>query len=305
MSKPEPIAVLCSDIHLQEKPPIARSAETDWWKAMQRPVDQLKALAKKHKVPVVCAGDVFNHWKAPPELVNWALEHLPTMYAVPGQHDLPFHSYEEMDRSAYGTLVRFGKIIDLPYFKPTRVHPGLVLWGFPWNHKLKPCPLPMKDDEVRLAVVHAYCWQKGADYPGAKEEQRAAAHASKLKGFHTAVFGDNHKPFLAQKEGRTIFNHGGFMRRKSDEYDHRPAFGLLMSDGSVDRVFQDVEADLFIDRAAAKFEEGDEFQMQAFLKELSNLGGSELDFRDAVSHYLRTYEVSEGAKQIIIKALEQ
>lgn len=299
----KPIAVLCSDLHLQERAPVARSAEPDWWAAMQRPIDEMKALAKKHKVPVVCAGDVFDHWKAPPQLINWALEHLPVMYAVPGQHDLPLHSYEDMDKSAYGTLVRFGKIIPIHYKKPLRVHPGLVLWGFPWNHKLHCCPLEKRDDEVRLAVIHAYCWQKNATYPGAKEEQRVGAYKQKLLGYHTAVFGDNHKPFLNTSGDCVVFNHGGFMRRKIDEVSHRPALGLLMEDGSVELHYQDTSKDLFIDRDEAKFEEGDEFEMTEFLKELGSLGGTELDFRDAVKHYLNTYEVSTGAQNIILKAL--
>ncbi len=51
------VAVLVSDIHLSQKPPIARSAEGSWYQAMQRQLAELKRIAKG--APVLCAGDVF------------------------------------------------------------------------------------------------------------------------------------------------------------------------------------------------------------------------------------------------------
>jgi hypothetical protein len=36
------LAILVSDIHLSDKPPIFRSSEPDWFEAMKRPLDQLQ-----------------------------------------------------------------------------------------------------------------------------------------------------------------------------------------------------------------------------------------------------------------------
>lgn len=296
----KPLAVFCSDIHLSEKAPVARSAEPDWFKAMARPLHQMNELAHKLKVPIICAGDVFDHWKSPPSLINFALEHLPEMYAVPGQHDLPLHSLADMDNSAFGTLVRVGKI-KLLSNKPTLIN-HVWVWGFPWNTPITPIH-ESEDDHIQLAVVHAYVWAKGCSYPGAPEEKRASCYKEKLKGFDVALFGDNHKGFLRDLGDLVVFNHGGFMRRKIDELDAKPAFGILMDDGSVQLAPQDCSKDKFIARDVAKFEEGDEFQMSAFLKELHTLGASELDFKEAVKHYLDTYETSPGARKLILKIL--
>lgn len=51
------VAVLVSDIHLSQKPPVARSAEGSWYQAMQRQLAEVKRVAKG--APVLCAGDVF------------------------------------------------------------------------------------------------------------------------------------------------------------------------------------------------------------------------------------------------------
>lgn len=303
----KPIALLCSDIHLQEKPPISRSAEPDWFRAMQRPLDEIRDIAEKEKIPVIYAGDIFNHWKAPPELVNWALKYLPKGYAVPGQHDLPFHNYGDMHKSAFGTLVDVGHLTLLPPEKPLRIGEHLRAWGFPWGTKLKMMPTFVGKDKgtVDLAVVHAYIWREGKGYPGADEEKRVGAYAKALKGFNAAVFGDNHKGFTALKSECNILNNGTLMRRNSDEEDYWPQIGILMDDGSINTHRLDsAEWDKFLPREEAKLIEEAGFKMEEFLKELEKLGHTNMNFRQSLKDYFDTYEVSPAAKTILLTALE-
>jgi hypothetical protein len=303
----KPIALLCSDIHLQEKPPISRSAEPDWFRAMQRPLDEIRGLSMSHDIPIIYAGDIFNHWKAPPELINWALKYLPKGYAVPGQHDLPFHNYDDMFKSAFGTLVDVGHLTLLPPAKPLRIGKNLRAWGFPWGTKLKMMPTFVGKDKacVDLAVVHAYIWREGKGYPGADEEKRVGVYATALKGFEAAVFGDNHKGFTAYKNGCSILNNGTLMRRNSDEVDYEPQVGLLMEDGSIEiHLLKSCKPDKFLPREEAKLIEEAGFKMEEFLKELEKLGHTNMDFRQSLKDYFTTYEVSPAAKTILLNALE-
>jgi len=301
----KPVAILCSDLHLQESAPVARSAEPDWYKAMLRPIKQLRDAAAKYDVPVVCAGDVFDYWKAPPEVINFALEELPDMFAVPGQHDLPLHQMRDLHKSAFGTLVQAGKIKLLQYDKPYLIK-GAYLWGFPWDTELRvPNTLDTRSGNLNVAVVHAYVWQKDAGYPGAPETKRVGCYHDQLKGFDVAVFGDNHIPFLRHFEDMAVFNHGGFMRRKINEQDLQPAFGLLMSNGRVELLKQDVSKDRFIERKVDPVIEQDEKFLHTFLEELNALGHTKLDFLEAVQHYLRTYEISDGARELILETIHR
>ena len=99
------IAIFAADLHLSLKAPIWRSTEQDWFEAMLRPLVELRTLATLHNCPIVYAGDIFDKWNSPPELINFAIEHLPKGHAIPGQHDLPLHNYEDIRKSAYWTLV--------------------------------------------------------------------------------------------------------------------------------------------------------------------------------------------------------
>lgn len=305
MDKSVPLAVLISDIHLSEKAPVARSAEPDWFAAMARPLRVVKRLAKKMNVPVICAGDVFDRAQPTSRLINFALDELPAMYSVPGQHDLPFHEYAAMELSAYGTMVKVGRINTLDPFKYTHIPAGnglISAFAFPWNHAIS--PVDSMAPGLRLAVVHEYIWaDSNTSYPGAKEEQSVSGFRKRLKGYDCALFGDNHKGFLAKSGKCTVYNHGGFMSRKTDEREATPGYGILYSDGSVKHVPFDTSDDRWTDDiVSAKSVEEVEGHMADFIKELKTAGHTDLDFREALHHYFKTYDVSPGARKILLNS---
>jgi hypothetical protein len=255
-------------------------------------------------LPVVCAGDIFDKWNASPELINFALEHLPTgMFCVPGQHDLPNHRMEEMHRSGYGVLRNAEKIIDLAQ-QSWRPHWGQIdveFHGYGWNQPIVP-PIATERGLLRLAVVHQYCWEGAHTYPGAPVEGNAASLGKLLTGYDAAVFGDNHKGFLTNHNGVNILNCGGFIRRKSDEIDYTPAMGVLYNDGTIKRRKYDTSIDSFHETEEKRSETA--IDMQDFLAQLEDLGEHGLNFREMVENHLRRDDVHPSTKEIILKALE-
>ena len=131
------IAILCADIHLQHKAPVWRSAEDDWYEAMRRPLKEITDLGYTHNCPIIIAGDIFTKWNSCPELINFALTYLPSgAYCIPGQHDLPNHQIKDIEKSAYQTLIKAGKITD---FKQTHLNIAHIN-AFPFGTKLTASP---------------------------------------------------------------------------------------------------------------------------------------------------------------------
>jgi len=299
MRNPTQIAVLCSDLHLSLTQPICRN-DDDWMQVQADYLQQLRALAAYY--PVICAGDIFDRWNAPPELVTFALQHLPdNMICVPGQHDLPNHRRDQVHRSGYGVLVEAGKILDI---SNGCIHhcakQNLTCHGFGWDEEIE--SYTDKDSHIHLAVIHRYCWYRSNRYPNAPAENECSAFRKQLKGFHAAVFGDNHLGFVAEAGSCNVINTGGFIRRKSDEINYQPSVGILYSNGTVVRYFLDTETDRF----HVKEEQPEEvpINMQEFIKGLEELGEHGLNFREAVENHLRNEEVDKRTKQIILEALE-
>lgn len=278
-----------------------------------RPLQVLLNLQQGYGCHVVYCGDVFDRWNAPAELINFAIDYLPGGYAVPGQHDLPNHSYSRKGESAYWTLVRAGVLVDL---RPGKVRTvvgkqgvDLHLHGFPWGTEA----VGIEGAENRkngrhVAVVHDYCWREGHTFPGADVQKHAAAHSFRLKGFDAAFFGDNHVGFTGVFKGPkypVITNCGGFMRRRTDERMYQPRVWLYKVDGTVEPVpLGTVDRFTDLDDADPKDEDVALHYIHEFVKDLDGLGDQALDFADTVLRVLDRPDVRDGVKDVIRKALE-
>jgi hypothetical protein len=292
------VAIVCSDLHLSQLPPVARSAEPDWYAAMARPLRELRELQKKYRAPVLIAGDIFDQWNSPAELINFAIKNLPKeCYAIPGQHDLPHHNYEELNRSAYGTLVEAGVIKNLTSNISVLLSPRVWVTGFPWGTSLAACTNPY--DGLKIALIHKYCWMPGSSYENAPPENHAYALNSLLAGYDLKVYGDNHKGF---QRGST-FNCGGFMRRKTDEALYEPMVGLVYASGKIIPHRLDQSKTLLLTKAKEE-KELDIPNLNQFIEELSNLSHDAIDFVEACKNFCVRHKVGERTQQFIQEAME-
>ena len=293
------IALAVADIHLRHSCPPARAAEPDWYIAMLRPIEQLRALVAEYKCPVICAGDIFDRWDSPPELINFAMEYLPKMTAIPGQHDLPNHEYDSKYRSAYRTLelsnILWGSSVSRCAFS------GVVVHKFPWGKPVE--PMKGVQSNIRVALIHSLIWKKGHTYPDAPETSNIKAWMDRLDGYNIAVFGDNHDGFIDTSNSCQILNCGCLIRAKSNERDYRPSVGLIYDDGSITRKHLDTSEDKWIDHEPKKVD-SEVAELKDFLQELHSLGVSKLDFRTAVECYLETNKVRKSVRKILIDSME-
>jgi hypothetical protein len=276
---------------------------------MKRPLDEIKQTAKALDIPVICAGDIFDKWNSSAELINFALENLPErMYTIPGQHDLPYHSQALIERSAYWTLVRAGRITHLADEEQITHagRPDLVLHTFPWGTPLWPLTGKKQKNKIYVAVVHKYCWIFGSCYPGAPPEGVGSVSQKKLQGYDVAVFGDNHQGFLVKSLSKpVIFNCGGFMRRKSDERDYRPQVGILKSDGLVTPLILSDAGDVFGGVASWAEITGATLGLTQFVGELEQLSEQQqLSFLEALKRYMQKQETGPSIQKLVYQLLE-
>lgn len=302
-SKNKVEAICVSDFHGWHTPPVSR-ADSDWYEAMARPWKEVEDLSNEHDAPILFAGDMCDRWNAPAEWINWAIRTLPKMYGIPGQHDLPYHRYADIKRSAYWTLVECGTIIDLKPGKMEPISDNLAVIGFPWGTELKPWVLGQPLTGFNVALVHHYVWKSKHKYPGAPPESHVAKIRKALKGYRVAVFGDNHLGFLSTDEKTTILNCGGMMRRKSDEKDYVPKAGLIWTDGSVTRVQFDTSKDVLLTKLKPEACKNPDGGFEELLETIQSLGNSTADFLEAIEQVLNTRKASKRVRSLVAKYLE-
>jgi len=262
----------------------------------------VRGEAEEYDIPVIVAGDIFDVWKSPPELVNFVIRlfrGLP-VYAIPGQHDLPNHVYDDMHRSSYGTLVEAGAIENV---HTCNSHiPGVVMWPCPWGFEIK--PVERIAGSINLLVAHKYVWTAGHKYPGAPEEASLAGLKKQLEGYDAAVFGDNHKQFLAKAGRCNVLNCGTFIPRKSDERAYKPCYGLLMSDGSIKQLFIDTSQDKWLEPEEG--ETADEpMNLTGLIDDFESLGGDALNFVEVLERCMESNATDGDVKKLVLKALDE
>lgn len=297
VTKPKPIAVFCSDLHLSLNPPACRK-EKDWLEVQAGCLAELRMLT--YGLPVFCAGDIFDKWNPMPELIHFALGHLPDgMICVPGNHDLPNHLISEKHRSAYGVLTEAQKIEDLSE-KKFYCHPSykLAVHGFGCGQEI----IPLKEHfaEFHVALIHRYIWEGQHKFPGAPKEAHVFNLTKSVKDYDLVIAGDNHAPFLSTVKHPKILNSGTLIRRKSDEIGYTPCVGILYDDGTVKQHKLDTSKDQF-HPASETLETA--LDVSGFVHELEQLGEHGLDFREAVQQHLKKEDVDPKVRQIILEAL--
>jgi hypothetical protein len=272
---------------------------------------QFKLSSGNRNVPaIVYSGDIFDTWKSSPELINFAIRHLPQGYAIPGQHDLPLHNYQDINKSAYWTLVEAGVLWNLKPGHPVEAKgwQGVRLYGFPWGHKVTPCASSKKKAELYIAVIHAYCYAGPATtYPGANPEASVFHWSNKLYGYTVALFGDNHRGFLIQRKTApdecTIHNGGTFMRRKWDERDETPSLGLVYADGTMKRYALECN-DQWTDTLRDVPEENHK-GIEEFMEFLGRVKDQDLNFKESVNRFLDRKKITGELRRLILSSLEE
>lgn len=290
------------DLHFSHLPPIARSIEKDWYKAQDRMLSQLWDLKSQYNnTPLFCTGDIFHKALSPNELVNFLLSRLPEMYAIAGNHDLPYHSYDDIRKSAFWTLVESGKVIVIEPNAPMSIG-AMMIYGYPYGYEITK-PSKTNGLMINVATVHQYCWKDGKGFHNAPNSNHVDKFHKKLKGFDFAFFGDNHKSFKQSYDDMTIVNVGGFQCRNIDEKDHVPSAWLLKSTGKIVRHRFDVSKNVYLENAENDNVQNTITSMDDFVSSLEDTQGVQFDFKNAVEQYIKEHAIKGKLKRELLNAI--
>ena len=232
--------ILTADWHLRLDTPICRT--DDYLDSVEKKL----LFIKKMKMNILHAGDLFHHWKPSPELLVWTMRHIPeNILLVAGNHDLPQHNAELIDKCGVGVLYESRKI------ELTRMcdlfqnnSEDVIISASWWNDDLPEISKHFTDYKcVKIALLHKMTWHKDLPYPGCDADS-AKKLMRKLKNFDLIVTGDNHKTFVVEKDGQILVNPGSLTRMTSEQSEHRPCVFVYDTEKkSLEQVFLPITED--------------------------------------------------------------
>jgi predicted phosphodiesterase len=282
-------AILTGDWHLREDVPLCRT--DNYWEEQWRKVAFVADLQIKHQCPVIHSGDLFNHWKPSPYLLTKTIEYLPgDFWTVFGNHDLPQNNIEMREKSGIEVLDRTGVL---------RVFPS----GH-WNQPIKKMVWSKTNSE--MLVWHTMVWQGDQPWPGCTDPE-ARKLLRDTKGPDIIVTGHNHKPFVAERDGRLLVNPGSLMRMSADQIEHRPRVYLWFEeDNSVEPIYIpiDVNGISAVSRVHLQQVQEKDKRIEAFIEKLDMDWSSEVSFRKNLDQFFTNNDIPTKVQDLVWESLE-
>lgn len=296
-----PDAILTSDWHLREDQPICRT--DDFWEAQTNKVQFIRALQTRYDCPVIHAGDLFHHWKPSPYLLSFAIANLPdadseygetpTFWTIYGQHDLPQHNLNLKYKSGVSTLEQAERLYVL---EGEGVHYGQT---------------PNKDSSVgyfdlvaKVLVWHILTWTGKNPWPGCTDPS-AEELLDKYPEYDLIITGDNHKPFVVEKDGRLLVNPGSITRQTAGQVEDKPRIYLWYAEqNEVEAVYLPIE-DNVISREHIEHKEQRDERIAAFISRLNQEWEADVSFEQNLKKFEQKNQVRKSVMDIIWEAIEK
>lgn len=294
-----PDLIIMSDPHIREDTPICYIG--DYWKEQWDSWDFIFDLQMKHECPVICAGDLFDHWKPSPMLLSETLIHLPEKFhTIYGQHDLPQHNMGLAFKSGIYTLLQADKLAVLTLF--TEGNKKFSIEGCSWDQ------MPMGKDkdyigQRNILVWHVHNYQGKQPWPDCPSPT-AISLLKKYPQYDLIITGDNHKPFVEEYQGRLLVNPGSLMRMDADQIDHKPRVYLWYAEtNTVEPVYIPIE-DHVISREHLEVKKERDNRIDAFVSQLNGNWTATMSFEDNLEKFEKKNKTEKSIMNIVWKSLE-
>ena len=289
--------ILTADWHLREDTPICRT--DDFQSAQWEKVDFISELQEKHDCLVIHSGDLFNHWKPSPYLLTKTIEHLPSnFYTIYGNHDLPQHNLQLIEKTGVHTLQTAMAVNTFKYIELTKA--GFNIIGLNWGQTPEQIPEEFKGG---VLVWHTMTWANDLPYPGCPDPSSLKI-LKKYKEYKLIVTGHNHKSFVTYEDDRILVNPGSLTRQDADQTDHMPCVFLWYAeDNSVQRVSLPYNDDV-ITRQHIENKEVRDNRITAFISRLNNDWKASVSFEHNIDIFFKENNIRESVKSIVLNAIE-
>ena len=310
-------AILTADIHLTDRRPICR--KDDYLETLRQKLDFIREVQRKHdNCPILDAGDIFDYWKCTPALISWALSNLPDgMVTIPGNHDLPQHNPNLLNKSGLFVLALAKKIFllsDGATFKTNNADVYGCSWGREQEiekrfNRTPPSQTSENKSKRRVIILHTMTWSRklGKPWPGCTDPH-AGRVMKRIPNYDLILTGHNHQSFTNKTGGKLLVNPGSIMRRTVDQVDHQPKIYLWFAKEN-DVIPVDVPirpSREVISREHIEIEEEKERRLVAFVRRLHDSDWTVgFSFEENLRKFFQENRVNTRVRDIIWEAVEE
>lgn len=305
-------AIITGDIHLRDDVPICRT--DDYIMAMWKKIEFIRQLQEKYKCFILDAGDLFDTWRPSHLLVVQALQRLPEkMYTVPGNHEIPQHNIDLLEKSALAVLDAAHKVNVLSDagVAQTIIRKEVFrmrLFPYPYGSNYKDLIHEVRPDiavKCDVAIIHEMFYRDHINplIPGESAESMIGDMP-----FDLIVTGHNHQSFFfsdKDKKGRVRWwvNPGSMMRSDADQVKHIPQVFLWDAvEHEIEAVPLPIEKNV-ITREHIERKENKDARLEAFVQRVNDNYDVGLSYSRNLESFFKANSVRKPVQDIIWESL--
>ena len=277
-------AIITADWHIRNTRPRCR-IDNDWQETQRMALAKVMKVAIDKKSPVLVVGDIFHSNSDTSfeciQLVQQMADKLGGLYILAGNHDLPYHSSENLDKSAIGVLLNSNNVHLIKDY--------LTKWNLEQEYPyiISAGNFDEEDDERAEIVFKHVLTIPSEDKPDFVDCETPETLLEKFPNAKWVFTGDYHKNFHYEKKGRHVINSGCLLRQASDFKNYQCGVYYVDTDENIVEFIPIIDNEELIDDSYITKENEREKRIDDFVDKLKNTQSVSFDFRDNVEKPIR------------------
>ena len=290
-----PKMIITADWHIRATMPRCR-IDTDWMETQKKALRQILTISDKKKAPVFVIGDIFHsNSDTNFECINIVQKFADIaggVYILAGNHDLPYHNSENIDRSAIGVLLQSDKIFEIKNYFLDDIEVSAANFDEEDN----------KDAEI--VFKHVLVFPDEKSLPPNVDALIAKDLLSEFPAAKWILTGVYHHNFHYEKNGRHVVNPGCLLRQASDMKDYQCGCYFVDTDEEIVEFIPIIDNEQFVDDSYILKEEERTERIEDFVNKLTDTKNISLDFKDNVYRAIRQNKLSDEMINMLEELME-
>jgi len=289
--------ICTADWHLRSDRPRCRLDE-DWFAFQEGIVEWIVEKTNEYKCGMCIIGDIFDTPNVPANVIAMFLRQISRakerVEFIAGNHDLPYHSIENLSNSAMGII-----------YEVSQHHPILY-------HGMSCGRWSDFDGEEKgskskgLVFIHRLVFENSKSIPPNVQAITATELLAEYPDVEWIFTGDNHHAFHYEKKGRHVVNSGCIIRQASDFIDYQPIIYYVDTDENIVEAIPIPDTGAMVTDAYIQEANAREDRIGAFVEGVKKNGKISLSFTDNIeAALLKNKRMSKETVKMIHELIEE
>ena len=290
--------IVTADWHLRGTRPRCRVDE-NWIETQKKAVEQVAKIAVEKNCSVAIVGDIFNSnsdtsfqcIQIVQDIARELEKNNLSLFILAGNHDLPYHSSENIDKSAVGVLFNSANIFSIQNLDKSKQE----ISAGNFDEEVK---------NVKYVFRHILCFPDAKSLPPNVDAITAKELLSETPNAEWVFTGDYHHNFHYEKNGRHVVNPGCLLRQASDMKDYKCGVYFVDTEKNIVDFIPIIDSEQFVDDSYILKQEEREERIGSFVEKLKDTKNVSLDFVDNVKKALQNNTFEQDMADMIFELLE-